>query len=118
MQPEAHGLYATESLSDAERAMVICNACRYCEGYCAVFPAMERRLSFAPGDLRYLANLCHNCGECYTACQYAPPHEFDVDVPTFFARVRVSSYREYAWPRPLSLLFDRGGAFAGVALAA
>ena len=23
----------------------ICNACRYCEGYCAVFPAIERRLS-------------------------------------------------------------------------
>ncbi|MBC7435968.1 MAG: hypothetical protein H7332_07860 [Bdellovibrionales bacterium] len=24
----------------------ICNACRYCEGFCAVFPAMTRRLEF------------------------------------------------------------------------
>ena len=27
----------------------ICNACRYCEGYCAVFPAMERRLDVRSG---------------------------------------------------------------------
>ena len=24
--------------------MTVCNACRYCEQYCPVFPAMERRL--------------------------------------------------------------------------
>ena len=28
-----------------------------------------------------LANLCHNCGACLHACQYAPPHEFAVNVP-------------------------------------
>ena len=28
--------------------MTICNACRYCEGFCDVFPAMERRLEFQP----------------------------------------------------------------------
>ena len=61
-------------VEEGARQMAICNACRYCEGYCAVFPAMERRLDFATGDLNYLANLCHNCGECYYACQYAPPH--------------------------------------------
>ena len=27
----------------------ICNACRYCEGYCAVFPRMERRLDLRRG---------------------------------------------------------------------
>src|SRR6266700_1086223 len=59
--------------SEGERILRICNACRYCEGYCAVFPAMERRQTFAEGDLNYLANLCHNCSECYYACQYAPP---------------------------------------------
>jgi citrate/tricarballylate utilization protein len=31
--------------------MTVCNACRYCEQYCPVFPAMERRLTFAPSDL-------------------------------------------------------------------
>ena len=56
-------------LKDGERAMTICNACRYCEGFCAVFPAMERRLTFSPQDLGYLANLCHDCRECYHSCQ-------------------------------------------------
>src|SRR5678816_557884 len=49
-------------VQDGERVMRICNACRYCEGFCAVFPAIERRLVFAEADLVYLANLCHNCG--------------------------------------------------------
>ncbi|MYF87928.1 MAG: 4Fe-4S ferredoxin, partial [Boseongicola sp. SB0676_bin_33] len=29
-----------DSLSEARRQADICNACRYCEGYCSVFPAM------------------------------------------------------------------------------
>ncbi|HYL39212.1 MAG TPA: tricarballylate utilization 4Fe-4S protein TcuB [Bryobacteraceae bacterium] len=83
---------------EGERILTICNACRYCEGYCAVFPALERRVSFTPADLNYLANLCHNCGECYYACQYAPPHEFSVNVPKTLARIRARSYQRYAWP--------------------
>src|ERR1019366_8958962 len=79
--------------------MTICNSCRYCEGYCAVFPAMEKRLVFTPADLNYLANLCHNCGECLYACQYAPPHEFAVNVPLVLAQIRVASYEKYAAPR-------------------
>jgi citrate/tricarballylate utilization protein len=83
---------------EGERILRICNSCRYCEGYCAVFPAIERRQSFPEGDLNYLANLCHNCSECYYACQYAPPHEFAVNVPKLLAEVRAQSYRKYAWP--------------------
>lgn len=79
--------------------MTICNSCRYCEGFCAVFPAMERRLRFSEADLNYLANLCHNCGECFYACQYAPPHEFAVNVPKVLAEIRVQSYGKYTWPR-------------------
>ena len=79
--------------------MTICNSCRYCEGYCAVFPAMEKRLVFTPADLNYLANLCHNCGECFYACQYAPPHEFAVNVPLVLAQIRVASYEKYSAPR-------------------
>lgn len=96
------------NLAEGERLMTICNACRYCEGYCAVFPAMEKRLTFAPGDLRYLANLCHNCAECYYACQYAPPHEFAVNVPQVFAQIRADSYQHYAWPASLAKSFGRG----------
>ena len=49
----------------SRRQMQICNACRYCEGFCAVFPAMTRRLEFGKADVNFLANLCHNCGACY-----------------------------------------------------
>ena len=85
-------------MSEGRRLMTICNACRYCEGYCAVFPAMERRLTFSDADLNYLANLCHNCSACYDACQYAPPHEFAVDLPKVLAEIREQSYRQYALP--------------------
>ena len=84
-------MQAIEVLQEAERVMGICNACRYCEGFCAVFPAMERRRTFADGDLIYLANLCHNCRGCYYACQYAPPHEFDMNVPKVLEEVRVET---------------------------
>jgi citrate/tricarballylate utilization protein len=101
--------HATENLAEADRLMTVCNSCRYCEGLCAVFPAMEMRRSFADGDLNYLANLCHSCGACFHDCQFSPPHEFNVNVPQTLAIVRNDSYRAYAWPRPLSGLFHRNG---------
>jgi len=85
-------------IENGARMMRICNSCRYCEGYCAVFPAVERRHTILEGDLNYLANLCHNCSECWYACQYAPPHEFAVNVPKLLAEIRTKSYRQYAWP--------------------
>jgi citrate/tricarballylate utilization protein len=100
---------ATEALREADRLMTICNACRYCEGLCAVFPAMEMRRTFGVGDLDYLANLCHQCGACYTDCQYSPPHEFNVNVPAAFAKLRNESYARYAWPAFLSGAFARNG---------
>jgi citrate/tricarballylate utilization protein len=106
------------TVREAERIMVVCNACRYCEGYCAVFPAMEKRRSFTAADLRYLANLCHDCGECLYACQYAPPHEFAINVPRTFAQLRLESYEAYAWPAVLSRAFRRNSAVTSLALAA
>jgi citrate/tricarballylate utilization protein len=96
-----------EVMAHGAHVLTVCNACRYCEQYCPVFPAMERRLMFQPADLAYLANLCHNCGECLYACQYAPPHEFGIDVPRTLAAIRLHSYEEYAWPRALGAAFSR-----------
>lgn len=101
--------HTSAALTEADRLMVICNSCRYCEGLCAVFPAMEARRTFADGDLHYLANLCHGCGACYADCQFSPPHEFAVNVPQTLARVRGDSYRAYAWPGAFSGLFARNG---------
>ena len=89
--------------------MTVCNSCRYCEGLCAVFPAMEMRRAFSDGDLNYLANLCHGCGACYTDCQFSPPHEYNVNVPQTLAIARAESYAAYAWPRAFSGLFARNG---------
>ena len=88
----------TDAIANARREVEICNACRYCEGFCAVFPAIELRREFSAGDLSYLANLCHNCRGCYYACQYAPPHEWGINIPRTMAEVRAESYIEYAWP--------------------
>jgi citrate/tricarballylate utilization protein len=86
--------------------MQICNACRYCEGFCAVFPSMEKRFDFTSGDLNYLANLCHDCRECYYSCQYSPPHEFQINVPKVFAGIRQQTYKDYAWPGIMIRLFS------------
>jgi citrate/tricarballylate utilization protein len=102
---------------DALRAMQVCNACRYCEGFCAVFPAMERRREFAATDLTYLANLCHNCRACFYACQYAPPHEFGINLPRTLAELRAESWEEYAWPGVLARLFRRNGTVVALATA-
>jgi citrate/tricarballylate utilization protein len=110
-------MHATEALIEADRLMTVCNSCRYCEGLCAVFPAMEMRRAFGDGDLHYLANLCHNCGACYIDCQFSPPHEFNVNVPKVLEQVRAESYSAYAWPPFCSGLFNRNGLVISVATA-
>ncbi|SFK70872.1 tricarballylate utilization 4Fe-4S protein TcuB [Falsiroseomonas stagni] len=94
---------------DARRQMAVCNACRYCEGYCAVFPAMAARREFATADLTHLANLCHGCKGCYHACQYAPPHAFAINIPATFATIRQESYAQYAWPPAMGRAFEKNG---------
>ncbi|MCM2297395.1 tricarballylate utilization 4Fe-4S protein TcuB [Rhodoferax sp.] len=112
-----HGA-ASPAVTEVARQMQICNACRYCEGFCAVFPAMTRRLEFGPSDIHYMANLCHNCGACLHACQYAPPHAFAVNVPQAMAQVRGETYVAYAWPASLGKLYKHNGLTVSLALAA
>ncbi|MEK9662547.1 MAG: tricarballylate utilization 4Fe-4S protein TcuB [Alphaproteobacteria bacterium] len=102
---------------EVRHSLEICNACRYCEGYCAVFPAMELRREFSDADLGYLANLCHNCAGCFHSCQYAPPHEFGVNLPQAFTNLRVETYGQHAWPAPFARLFERNGLVVSLATA-
>ena len=109
-------LTATE---EARRQIEICNACRYCEGFCSVFPAMTRQKAFADGDLTQLANLCHNCRGCYYACQYTAPHEFALNIPAALAEVRVESWERLARPQALAKVFQTHGvAMAGLLVVA
>jgi citrate/tricarballylate utilization protein len=111
-------VHTTETLAEADRLMRICNSCRYCEGLCAVFPAMEMRRAFSDGDLDYLANLCHGCGACYIDCQFAPPHEFNVNVPRVMAKLRAESYGRNARPGLLRGVFARNGLATSAIMAA
>ncbi len=105
-------------IEDSQRMLRICNACRYCAGYCAVFPALQRRLEFTEADVHYLASLCHNCGACYASCQYAPPHEFALNFPRQLALVRVQTYRKYAWPAALGAAYEKNGLVVSLVTAA
>ncbi|MBY6092319.1 tricarballylate utilization 4Fe-4S protein TcuB [Maritimibacter alkaliphilus] len=96
-------------IEEARRQAQICNACRYCEGYCAVFPAMHMQRAFSDGDITQLANLCHNCQNCHDACQYTAPHEFALNLPAVLAEVRQDSWEETAVPRALGQAFHRSG---------
>ncbi|MGH3172084.1 MAG: tricarballylate utilization 4Fe-4S protein TcuB, partial [Trebonia sp.] len=92
-------LLVTGLVTEATRQLGICNACRYCEGLCAVFPALERRSVLDAGDVSQLANLCHDCRACFDACMYSPPHEFALDLPRALSAVRLADYQRHVWPR-------------------
>lgn len=94
---------------EARRQLDICNACRYCEGFCSVFPAMMRQTTFSDGDLSHLANLCHNCRGCNYSCQYTAPHEFALNIPAVLAEVRQESWQDHVWPAPLARAFHARG---------
>jgi citrate/tricarballylate utilization protein len=101
-------------VQEASRQLAICNACRYCEGLCAVFPALERRTVLGLGDISQLANLCHDCRACFDACMYDPPHEFNLDIPKALSAVRVADYQRYVWPSRVPRVFSgRSGVVVG-----
>lgn len=91
-----------ELVVDGKRQMQVCNACRYCEGYCAVWRVIEWRHELSDKDMAYLANLCHDCRECLFACPFTAPHEFGVNPPKLFSGLREEVYRKYAWPAGLA----------------
>jgi citrate/tricarballylate utilization protein len=105
-----------DATSEARRQIEICNACRYCEGYCSVFPAITRERAFGDGDITQLANLCHNCRGCYYACQYTEPHEFALNLPAALAEVRVKSWERFAWPGRFARVFQQNGVALALAL--
>lgn len=105
----------TDLLQEARRQAEICNACRYCEGYCSVFPALHQERFFSDANLTQLANLCHNCRGCYYACQYTAPHEFDLNLPKALAEVRQDSWESFAWPAPLARRFQKSGVMIALA---
>lgn len=110
----------TAEFVEAKRQLDVCNSCRYCAGYCPVWPALERRVDLTPADVTHLANLCHDCRDCYLACMYTPPHEFGLNPPAVFAAERARTYQQFIWPSGRVERMSRplGAVIATVALAA
>jgi len=94
---------------EASRQFTVCNACRYCEGFCAVFPAIEKRLwGYDRGYIEYIANLCHDCRDCFYSCPYTPPNPFSINIPLLLSSIRLESYKKHTYPERLSKrLFER-----------
>lgn len=109
---------STDVLHEARRQAGVCNACRYCEGYCSVFPALHRERMFTDETLIQLANLCHNCRGCYYACQYAAPHAFAINMPRVLAEVRHESWQSFVMPVALARAFHRSGTAIAMATVA
>lgn len=84
--------------AELERQLGVCNACRYCEGFCATFGAAQLRAPGGPADYAYLANLCHDCRMCFDACMFTAPHEYAINIPAAMASERARTYERYAVP--------------------
>lgn len=110
-------MYA-DPIAETRRQLEICNACRYCENLCAVFPAVHQLRNFSDGDIGLFADLCHNCRGCYYACQYVPPHEFALNLPAALAEVRGNAWQQYAYPAGIARAFQRSGAAIALAVVA
>ena len=117
-------MFEPELVAEADRQFAVCNACRYCEGFCAVFGAAELRTAIGSGEVAYLANLCHDCRMCYDACAFSPPHDYGVNIPQVLAQARTETYAAYGRPAAFGAAFRRPrlaaivAVLAGIGLAA
>jgi citrate/tricarballylate utilization protein len=116
IEPNENINSAESLMSETRRQLDVCNACRYCESLCSVFPAITRARSFSDADMTQLANLCHNCRGCHYACQYTAPHEFAINIPKVLAEVRQNSWQDNAVPRFMARAFHRSGAMLAIAV--
>ena len=105
--------------AELDRQLTICNACRYCEGFCAVFGAAQLRDAIGTPDAAYLSSLCHDCRMCYDACMFTPPHEYALNVPEVMAQARVRTYERYAPSQVLARAARSplGGALTAIVIA-
>ncbi|QRF75378.1 tricarballylate utilization protein B [Thermoplasmatales archaeon] len=104
-------------ITEASRQLNICNACRYCEGFCPVWDVIEYRKKFGRSDVEYIANLCHDCGQCFDVCPFTPPNKFSVNIPAVLSEVRTQTYKEYTVPGTASVLFEKQAALPVIAFA-
>ena len=87
-------------LDEAVRQYLICDSCRLCNAdLCPVFGTIEAGPRAEPPlistkDVIFYANVCYDHRDCYYACPYVPPHEFNVDIPKLNREIRLNIYSE------------------------
>ena len=85
-------------MEDAVRQFTICNSCRYCEGYCPVWPEVHSGNIVTRNDVLYYSNLCYDHRDCYYACPYVPgTHEFNINIPEVTRKIRRETYEELTY---------------------
>ncbi len=105
-------------IEDAKKQLTICNACRYCEGYCAVWDAIEFKSVLNTDYIYHLANLCHDCRDCFYACPYnEPEHEFKLNIPKILGDVRSETYISYVKPKFMQFALQRPTLFTMISSA-
>ena len=86
-------------IKEADRQMTICNACRYCEGYCAVLPG-----DGAAPDLHGRATCstwrisASTAGPATTPASSRRRTSSRSTCPQVFAQIRAETYHDYSWP--------------------
>jgi citrate/tricarballylate utilization protein len=78
---------------------------------------MERRRLFTKNDVIFLANLCHDCGACYTVCPFTPPNQLSINIPKINNEIRLATYRDYTAPRFLATVFEKQAAYSALVVA-
>jgi citrate/tricarballylate utilization protein len=72
-----------------------------------VWDAIELKDLLNNSDAAYLANLCHDCRDCYYACPYnEPDHEFKLNIPKAMGDMRYETYTENIRPRFMKKLLE------------
>ena len=88
--------------------MTVCNSCRYCEGLCAVFPAMEMRRR-SPTAICPTSPICAMAAEPATMIASSRRRTSSTSTCRKVGEVRAESSGRYAWPTACSGLFRATG---------
>ncbi len=96
--------HTSDRYEEADRLMTVCNSCRYCEGLCAVFPAMEMRRAFSgPATSTISPTSATPAAPATPTASSRRRTNSTINVPkTLGGRACAESYAAYAWPRAFS----------------
>lgn len=81
---------------EVDRQLTVCEGCRMCINYCDSFRTLLRRFdeheqdvtALSAAERKEVVDLCFQCKLCYINCPYIPPHQYALDVPRLFLRVK------------------------------